>query len=139
MDSRHSKSAAAPRVHPVEPSVSERAWTAGPWAHEGPDAFGDYNILHPANSLAIGGIVQNLGFTPEQTKANALLISAAPCLFEALASAKRALRAIADSGVEIPLTAAPAVVGVLSRIEAALAKATTGSSGMGSQAGVSDE
>jgi len=58
-------------------------FTKGPYYHEGPDMFGDYNILHPADSLAIGAVVSNLR-PPEEVKANADLLASATDLLEAL-------------------------------------------------------
>lgn len=44
-----------------------------PWKIEGPDMFGDYNILHPTEAAAIGAVVSNLR-PPEEVAANAALI-----------------------------------------------------------------
>lgn len=57
--------------------------TKGPWRAEGPDWFGDYNIMHPADSLAIGAAVTNLRQAAE-VRANALLLAAAPDMLEVL-------------------------------------------------------
>jgi hypothetical protein len=47
--------------------------TPGPWTIEGPDQFGDYNIHHPADRLAIGAIVSNMR-PAEEVAANARFI-----------------------------------------------------------------
>lgn len=44
-----------------------------PWYAEGPDQFGDYNILHEGDALAIGAVVSNLRH-PSEIAANAALI-----------------------------------------------------------------
>lgn len=84
--------------------MSDR-WTPGPWRADGPDMFGDYNILHPADGLAVAAAVgsaypeeprpvvvipTNLR-SPEEVGANARLISAAPDMAEALNSIARCL------------------------------------------------
>lgn len=51
--------------------MSER--TPRPWRIEGPDDFGDYNILHNEGKWAIGAVVSNLN-PPELVRANAELI-----------------------------------------------------------------
>lgn len=53
--------------------------TPGPWEAEGPDMFGDFNILHPADSLAVGAVVSNLRPAAE-VAANARLAAAAPSM-----------------------------------------------------------
>ena len=57
--------------------------TPGPFWAEGPDEFGDYNILHKGNSLAVAAVVSNMR-PPGTVKANADLLAAAPDLLEAL-------------------------------------------------------
>jgi len=57
--------------------------TPGPWSADGPDMFGDFNILHGGDALAIGAAVSNMRLEDE-VKANAALIAASPCLLEAL-------------------------------------------------------
>ena len=52
-------------------------WTPGPWRSEGPDEFGDYNILHDGDSLAIAAVVSNMRL-PDEVRANAHTISASP-------------------------------------------------------------
>lgn len=64
-------------------SGKETGFTPGPWRAEGPDMFGDFNICHPADALAVGAVVSNLR-APEQVAANAALIAAAPALYAAL-------------------------------------------------------
>lgn len=57
----------------------------GPWGFEGPDDFGDYNILQPGISAAVAAVVSNLR-PPEEILINARLVAAAPQLLEALAT-----------------------------------------------------
>ena|SRR3989304_752122 len=58
-------------------------FTPGPWRAEGPDPFGDWNILHDGDALAIGAVVSNMRPAFE-VAANARLEAAAPQLYEAL-------------------------------------------------------
>lgn len=44
-----------------------------PWSLEGPDMFGDYNILHSEEAAAIGAVVSNLR-APAEVAANAAFI-----------------------------------------------------------------
>lgn len=62
--------------------MSKAAHTAGPWSVEGPDPFGDYNILGPISRLAIGAVVSNLR-APAEVAANARTFAAAPELLAA--------------------------------------------------------
>jgi hypothetical protein len=66
--------------------------TAGPWSFEGPDMFGDFNVLHPADCGAVAAVVNN-GRPAGEVLANARLIAAAPDLLAAcenvLAHARR--------------------------------------------------
>jgi hypothetical protein len=62
---------------------SKIEWTAGPWHCEGPDMFGDWNILHDADRLAVAAVVSNLR-PPEEVAANARLVAAVPELRDAL-------------------------------------------------------
>ena len=55
--------------------------TRGPWTIEGPDQFGDFNIHHPADRLAIGAVVSNLR-PSEEVAANAHFIVAACNAYE---------------------------------------------------------
>lgn len=87
--------------------------TPGPWRADGPDWAGDFNILHPADSLAIGAVVANLR-PPEEVEANAMMAAAAPEMFDALKVAEEYLNTIALSKGPIE---------ELSTIRAALAKA----------------
>lgn len=57
--------------------------TPGPYSAEGPDMFGDYNIFHPADALAVAAVVSNMR-PADEVAANAALFSAAPDLLEAL-------------------------------------------------------
>lgn len=58
-------------------------FTPGPYRCEGPDPFGDWNILHPGDKLAVAAVVSNMR-EPQEVAANAHLIAAAPELYEAL-------------------------------------------------------
>ena len=51
-------------------------FTKGPWRKDGPDMFGDFNILHQADSLAVAAVVSNLR-QPGEVEANASLVTAA--------------------------------------------------------------
>ena len=64
--------------------------TPGPFWAEGPDEFGDYNILHKGNSLAVAAVVSNMR-APRTVKAYADLLAAAPDLLGALEAAIREL------------------------------------------------
>lgn len=64
--------------------------TAGPWAAEGPDQFGDYNIIAQGVTLAVGAIVSNLRPAAE-VKANALMAAGAPRLAQAALQVLRKL------------------------------------------------
>lgn len=57
-------------------------YTEGPWRADGPDGFGDFNILHDANALAVAAVISNMR-QPSEIEANARLISAAPDMYEA--------------------------------------------------------
>ena len=60
--------------------------TRGPWTIEGPDQFGDFNIHHPADRLAIGAVVSNLR-PSEEVAANAHFIVAACNAYEPMREA----------------------------------------------------
>jgi hypothetical protein len=91
-------------------AIASARHTPGPWRFEWPDMFGDCNILHRADSLAVGAVVSNM--RPEgEVVANARLIAAAP---DMLAALKEARAQVAH------LTGKTAVV---ERINAAIAKA----------------
>lgn len=77
--------------------MSETKFTKGPYRAEGPDMFGDWNILHPADSLAVGAVVSNMR-PAEEVAANANLFGAATDLYEAAEFAEKTLAAL----VEIP-------------------------------------
>lgn len=62
--------------------MSETKFTPGPYRADGPDPFGDWNILHPADSLAVGAVVSNLR-PAKVVAANAHLFAAATDLYEA--------------------------------------------------------
>lgn len=75
--------------------------TPGPWTIEGPDQFGDYNIHHPADRLAIGAIVSNMR-PAEEVAANARFIveavnayTSTEALRSALARCERAMKPFA--------------------------------------------
>ncbi len=57
--------------------------TNAPWKSEGPDQFGDYNIVNGEAKLAIAAVVSNLRPAAE-VAANARLVAAAPSLASAL-------------------------------------------------------
>lgn len=61
-----------------------------PWHAEGPDMFGDYNIIGPENVLAVGAVVSNLR-PAEMTKANADLIITAVNSHDGLLEALEAI------------------------------------------------
>ncbi|GFM87766.1 hypothetical protein PSCICO_31650 [Pseudomonas cichorii] len=65
--------------------MTKHKHTPGPWRHEGPDYFHDFNILHPGDSLAVAAVVSNMRQLPE-IEANAKLIAAAPELLESLSN-----------------------------------------------------
>ena len=68
-----------------QPQSGDGAWTKGPWHVEGPDAFGDWNIHHPADRLAIGAVVSNLR-PPAEVAANAYIFGASHDLYDALSA-----------------------------------------------------
>lgn len=57
--------------------------TPGPYRADGPDMFGDYNLLHEGDELAVAAVVSNMR-PPEEVKANADLQAASYDLYEAL-------------------------------------------------------
>ena len=66
--------------------MSGAAHTPGPWVVDGPDMFGDFNIVlanRESDSRAIAAVVSNLR-DPAEVAANACLNAAAPELLEAL-------------------------------------------------------
>lgn len=63
----------------------------GPWRLDGPDWYGDYNILPAHESLAVGAITRNGFRSAEETLANAHLAVTAPELLECLKDARRLL------------------------------------------------
>ena len=85
--------------------MSETKFTPGPWRADGPDMFGDYNILHPDDSLAVAAAVTDFHTidplavaaavtnlrSPDEVRANARLIAAAPEMYAALRVAQMAL------------------------------------------------
>lgn len=58
--------------------LGERA-TAGLWSVEGPDDFGDYNITHPTDALAVAAVVSNMR-PADEVAANADLVGLASIL-----------------------------------------------------------
>ena len=92
-------------------------FTKGPWWHRRPDPFGDYTISHDGDTLAVAAVVSNMR-PPEQVRANADLIAAAPDLYEALEIVRDADEDCRRDGLPRIL---PAMV--RARIDAALAKA----------------
>ncbi|MBO6542329.1 MAG: hypothetical protein JJ939_11560 [Alphaproteobacteria bacterium] len=55
--------------------------TPGPWDAEGPDGFGDYNIVQRGTNPAIAAVVSNLR-EPEIIAEDARLIADAPAILE---------------------------------------------------------
>lgn len=95
--------------------------TPGPWRVEGPDMFGDFNILHPADALAVAAVVSNMR-PADEVLANANLVAAATELFEAAALALR----IAENWIHDQLdgtSSLEANLAELQPVHAALAKA----------------
>ncbi|WP_414462927.1 hypothetical protein [Hyphomicrobium sp. DY-1] len=76
--------------------MTSQCKTAGPWFAEGPDEFGDFNIHHPADRLAVAAVVSNLR-PPSEVAANAAFIVRAEnsfqLLIEALEDAKAHIEA----------------------------------------------
>jgi hypothetical protein len=68
----------------------------GPWTMEGPDMFGDFNILPPNDCGAVAAVVSNMR-APEIVEGNARLIAAAPELLEALEQAEVVLAWAAEA------------------------------------------
>jgi hypothetical protein len=60
-------------------------FTPGPYRAEGPDMFGDFNILHNGDALAVAAVVSNLR-PPAEVAANAHLHAAAPDLYDWIAT-----------------------------------------------------
>jgi hypothetical protein len=58
-------------------------FTPGPWRLEGPDGFGDYNVLESASDPVVAAVISNVRLASE-VNANARLIASAPELLEAL-------------------------------------------------------
>lgn len=107
--------------------MGEVKFTPGPWSQEGPDEFGDHNILHPGDALAIGAVVSNLR-KPAETLANAHLIAAAPDLYEAVSRAARMFRHYEElhraKGTKDGDDKAASNAGIAEFCEAALTKAS---------------
>lgn len=80
--------------------MSEFRGTPGPWRAEGPDHFGDHNILHPADSLAVAAVVSNMRPAGE-VAANARLVAAAPTMLAALRDCQRLLADLARPNGEV--------------------------------------
>ena len=57
--------------------------TPGPWHADKPDDFGDFNILHNGNALAIGAVVSNMR-PKSEVLSNARLVAAAPDLLDVI-------------------------------------------------------
>lgn len=62
--------------------------TPGPWRLSGPDEFGDYTVQPPDEPMAIAAVtngeMRRMGGMSDEHAANALMIAAAPDMFEAL-------------------------------------------------------
>lgn len=95
----------------------------GPWHCEGPDCFGDFNIIPAVTSLAIGAVVQNGFRSAEETAANAHLVGASSDLYEAIVMVRDADNDCKADGLPTILPAARA------KIDAAIAKAEGRSNG----------
>ena len=67
--------------------------TERPWRAEGPDEFGDYNILHEKDALAVAAVVSNMRL-PGEVAANAALIVTAVNQHAALMRCAEALREV---------------------------------------------
>lgn len=65
-----------PTSTPDAPAPDLSKATPRPWRLEGPDMFGDFNILHEGDALAVAAVVSNMRL-PEEVAANAALIVAA--------------------------------------------------------------
>lgn len=86
------------------------AHTPGEWRKEGPDPFGDYNILPPApENLAIAAVVSNLR-SPEEVYANACVFTAASQL---LAAAEKVLAHLNARIDQAPSNAKPVFIGIV--------------------------
>lgn len=79
----------------------ETKFTPGPWRIDGPDCFGDFNILHDGDSLAVAAVVSNMRYADE-IAGNAHLIAAAPELYAALADMTELLERVGDSRKDAP-------------------------------------
>jgi glutamate/tyrosine decarboxylase-like PLP-dependent enzyme len=101
--------------------MSEPQHTPGPWHAEGPDMFGDFNICHPADSLAVAGVVANLRL-PDEVAANARLVAAAPDMLAALQELSKLSDGIIVSGMS--QSEMTALAAAWERADAAIAKAT---------------
>lgn len=75
-----------------------------PWKSEGPDQFGDYNIVNGEANLAIAAVVSNLRPAAEVAANAAFIVKAVnshDALVKALENAKAALEACSDLFSEI--------------------------------------
>jgi hypothetical protein len=100
--------------------MADTKHSAGPWRVDGPDCYGDYNILPAGEELAIGAVVRNGFRSDEETAANAHLVGAAVDLDAAAAEAWKALAWIINYDSEDK-----ALAHAMARIEAAREKAGT--------------
>lgn len=104
--------------------MTEAKHTSGPYRAEGPDEFGDYNILHDGDALAVAAVVSNMR-PADEVAANASLFGAAPELLECARNGWRMCNAliIAAEQVGKPLPEDHYAVRDLPKFEAAIAKA----------------
>lgn len=86
--------------------MGERAHTPGPWLIE-LDNFGDYTVYGQHETLAIAAVVngemRRMGDLSDQHEANALLIAAAPDMFEALLQARAWLEGWASAEPQLAI------------------------------------
>src|SRR3546814_7675027 len=71
--------------------------TPGPWGVDVPDMFGDYNILHDGDALAVAAVVSNMR-PAEEVAANAALVGASKDLLETLRNLYHAYVSTLESG-----------------------------------------
>ncbi len=72
----------------------ETKWTDGPWNIDGPDCFGDFNILCDGDALAIAAVVSNMR-PADEVAANAYLLGAAKKLYAEAERSRIALESAA--------------------------------------------
>jgi hypothetical protein len=114
-----------PVLHP--PTGQPVAHLPGPWTAEGPDEYGDWNIIPPNDRGAVAAVVSNMR-APEIVEGNALLVAAAPDLLAVaqMAAAQFEFYAAQHDAKGTPESAEKAKVNRTKAAEcrAAIAKAT---------------